>query len=50
LGIKWGLENGIDYFTILNNDVILEENFLSELLKTFAEKKDCGIVSPNIFC
>jgi hypothetical protein len=49
LGIKWGLENGIDYFTILNNDVILEENFLSELLKTFAEKKDCGIVSPKIY-
>jgi hypothetical protein len=49
VGIKWGLENGIDYFTILNNDVILEENFLSELLKAFAEKKDCGIVSPKIY-
>jgi hypothetical protein len=49
LGIKYGLENGVDYFTILNNDVILEENFLLELLKTFAKDKNCGLVSPKIY-
>jgi GT2 family glycosyltransferase len=48
LGIKYGLENGVDYFLILNNDVVLEENFLIELLKTF-DIENCGIVSPKIY-
>jgi hypothetical protein len=48
LGIKWGFENRVDYFAVLNNDVILDENFLVELLKTFT-KKDCGLVSPKIY-
>jgi hypothetical protein len=49
LGIKYGLDSGVDYFVILNNDVILEDNFLLELLKTFVSQKDCGIVSPKIY-
>ena len=49
LGIKYGLEKKVDYFLVLNNDVILEENLLSELLKTFIEEKNCGIVSPKIY-
>lgn len=49
LGVKYGLENGIDYFVVLNNDVILDENFLLELIKTFEKEKDCGIVSPKIY-
>lgn len=49
LGIKYGMENVIDYFVILNNDVILNENFLIELLKTFDREKNCGIVSPKIY-
>jgi GT2 family glycosyltransferase len=49
LGIKWGLENGIDYFCVLNNDVLLDENFLVELLGTFEIEKNCGIVSPKIY-
>ena len=49
IGIKYGIENGIDYFVVLNNDVILEENFLSELLKTFSKYENCGLVSPKIY-
>lgn len=49
LGIKYGLENGVDYFVILNNDVILNENFLIELLRTFDQERDYGIVSPKIY-
>jgi len=49
LSIKWGLENGCDYFMILNNDVILDENLLLELLKTFDKEKNRGIVSPKIY-
>jgi GT2 family glycosyltransferase len=48
LGIRYGLENGMDYFVILNNDVTLDAGFLLELLKTFA-KEDCGLVSPKIY-
>ena len=49
LGIKHALENGADYVVVLNNDVILDKNLISELLKTFQEEKDCGIVSPKIY-
>ena len=49
LGIKHALENGADYVAILNNDVLLSEDFIVELLKTFVEKKDCGLVSPKIY-
>ena len=49
LGIKYGLEKKVDYFLVLNNDVIIEENLLSELLRTFIEEKNCGIVSPKIY-
>ena len=49
LGIQYGLESGIDYFCVLNNDVILDDNFLNELLRTFKDEKNCGIVSPKIY-
>jgi len=49
IGIKYGIENGIDYFVVLNNDVVLDENFLEELLKTFEREKNCGLVSPKIY-
>jgi hypothetical protein len=48
-GIKYALKNGADYVVILNNDVLLSEDFIVELLKTFVEKKDCGLVSPKIY-
>lgn len=49
LGIKWGLENGMDYFVIVNNDVLVDENFIIELLATFKIHSDCGLVSPKIY-
>jgi hypothetical protein len=49
LGIKFALDNGADYVVVLNNDVILDKNLISELLKTFQEEKDCGIISPKIY-
>jgi GT2 family glycosyltransferase len=49
LGIKYALENGADYVLVLNNDVILDKNLIIELLKTFQEQSDCGIVSPKIY-
>lgn len=49
LAIKFALENNKDYVVVLNNDVLIDRDFIVELLKTFDEKKDCGIVSPKIY-
>jgi hypothetical protein len=49
MGIKYALDNGADYVLVLNNDVILDKNLIVELLQTFTEEKDCGIVSPKMY-
>ncbi len=49
LGIKKALEKNAHYIVVLNNDVILDKNFIAELLKTFEKEKKCGIVSPKIY-
>ncbi len=49
LGIKYALKNGADFVIVLNNDVYLDINLITELLKTFQERKDCGLVSPKIY-
>ena len=49
LGIKYSLENGADYVVVLNNDVFVDKNLILNLLQTFSEKKDCGLVSPKIY-
>lgn len=49
LGIKYSLENGADYIVVLNNDVIIDKNIFTELLKTFEKEENCGAVSPKIY-
>jgi hypothetical protein len=49
LAIKHALVNGADYVVVLNNDVIADNNLLIELLQTFQDKSDCGLVSPKIY-
>jgi GT2 family glycosyltransferase len=49
LGIKYALVNNADYVMVLNNDVEVDEDLIVNLLETFNEKKDCGIVSPKIY-
>jgi GT2 family glycosyltransferase len=48
LGIKYALNAGADYLLLLNNDTIVESNFLEPLLKTFEEERKVGIVAPQI--
>ena len=48
-GIRYAIENSADFVVVLNNDVVVEKTLFVELLKTFEEKKDCGIVSPKIY-
>lgn len=48
LGIKYALDCGADYLLLLNNDTIVEPNFLNPLLKVFEEESNVGIVAPQI--
>jgi len=48
-GIRYALDKGADYVVVLNDDIILDKDFLTNLLKTFSKEKDCGIVSPKIY-
>lgn len=48
-GIRAALDKGVDYVWILNNDIAIPDNrFLQDLLKTFRQYPDAGIVSPRI--
>lgn len=46
LGIRYALDNGYDYVFLLNQDAWIEENTLSELVRTFEDNENVGISSP----
>lgn len=45
-GISYALENNFDYIVLINNDVLVDPNFLEELLK---ESNHYDIVGPKIY-
>jgi len=47
IGIKYALENGADFIVILNNDTVVDENLISELIKS--SKDNVGIIAPKIY-
>lgn len=47
LGIKYGLKKGCQYFLLLNNDVLVQKQFLSQLIKTASA--EAAIVVPKIY-
>lgn len=48
LGIKLALQNKADYILLLNNDTVVEPNFISQLLRVFELDENTGIASPKI--
>lgn len=48
-GFRFALKNNSDFHIILNNDVVVDKNFINELLKCFKNNKNLGIVSPKIY-
>jgi len=48
VGFRFGLKKGADYVLLLNNDTIVDKNFLAELLKQGKDKK-VGILGPKIY-
>jgi GT2 family glycosyltransferase len=48
IGIKYALEQDADYVCILNNDVIVEQNFLDPIIEIFNIDNTIGMVGPCI--
>lgn len=48
-GIKYALEHDADYILLLNNDTIVEKNFLKKLIKAGEDDKKTGILGPKIY-
>ena len=48
LGIEKALEDGAEYVLLLNNDTIVEKDFLSELVNSFNYDEKVGIVGCKI--
>ena len=42
-------ENKSDFILLLNNDTVVEKNFLTKLVKTAQKEKKIGIVGPKIY-
>jgi GT2 family glycosyltransferase len=49
LGIESALENGADYVLLLNNDTVVDPNFLSQLVQVGESDPRIGILAPKIF-
>lgn len=48
-GIKYALENGADYVLLLNNDTVIERNFLKILVEAGEKDEKTGIIGPVIY-
>lgn len=49
VGIDFALKKNADYILLLNNDTIVESNFLQHLISTATSNPDIGIIGPKIF-
>ena len=48
LGIKYAIEKGADFFLLLNNDTVVDPNFLISLKRAFSFSKNCGASTGKI--
>ena len=49
IGIRYALKNNTDYIMLLNNDTLVEKNFLVQLIKAMEKDNEIGIISPKIY-
>jgi len=49
VGIEFFRARGVDYFLLLNNDTVVEPDFLGKLVSTAEEKNQYGIFGPKIY-
>ena len=48
-GIKYALDNGADYILLLNNDTVIEPEFLKKLVEVGEKDEKIGILGPVIY-
>lgn len=48
IGIKWALNNGADYICLLNNDTVVEKDFLINLVTEMEKNSDIGVAAGKI--
>ncbi len=49
VGIKYALENGADYVLLLNDDTIVDSQFLTKLVEAGESDGNFGILGPKIY-
>ncbi|MCZ3364924.1 MULTISPECIES: glycosyltransferase family 2 protein [Methanobacterium] len=50
VGIRYALKNlNTDYILLLNNDTVVDKDFLDKLVSTGEKKEDNGIIGPKIY-
>jgi GT2 family glycosyltransferase len=49
IGIRYSLKNEADYVLLLNNDTIVDPDFLSELIKVADSDSKIGLAGPKIY-
>lgn len=48
IGVKYAIDNGADYVLLLNNDTIVEKDFLNIMLETYKSNDNVGAVGCRI--
>ncbi len=48
-GIRFALKNGADYVLVLNNDVVVDKNFIQPMLELLERKPAAGIVTCKVY-
>lgn len=48
IGIKYAINNGAEYVLLLNNDTLVETDFLDNMIASFENKENVGVVGCKI--
>jgi GT2 family glycosyltransferase len=49
IGIKYSFRQGADYVLLLNNDTVVDRDFLAHLVQKAEQDKQVGIVGPKVY-
>jgi len=49
VGIRWALHSGAEYVLLLNNDTVVDSDFLTELVSVAQNDVHIGIVGPKVY-
>jgi GT2 family glycosyltransferase len=49
VGIRWALHSGAKHVLLLNNDTVVDPNFLTELVRVAQNDTQIGIVGPKVY-